>query len=488
MDIGKCLDTWRRQTLPADQFEIIVTTDGRDDKLLDEVRPHLLPQDRIIQKPGANFSGMYDVGVRAAKAPIVLITEMHCLAKRNCLEAVVEHFETHDHAGACLPTIPGKSNVLAAVEHALFTGYFAEWSRDEDWRKVLVRGFAIRRQCYLDAGGFDVRFPRFMDWDFAARLHSKGYRLGCIETTAVVHYYNDRFRDFYESVVQRTLDEYDYRLQHQQSEAFCDRYFGTPIEWQQRETLRPESARRLCRVLSRTMRKYRYHLGIVRALRREWWQHWPIRLWGLSLWQLRTRWRAWQARFRCWRHRNHFERLLRTYPETFKAIEDDGRLQAIRRYHRLPSPQPLPRLEYEVFEMSDGQLIGFYGRENWQGKTFRWSRAAAILPVCLEKGAYEFQIETNGLRGDPKAYVLAVFFNDREVPFEICGNSICGQIDVDTDQAGKRQDLAIVALPMDMTHSADTRSLGVPVFHVRFHAVDQQPCAEKNDRQELCAV
>jgi len=74
--------------------------------------------------------------------------------------------------GACVRTDIPNQNTFGQVEASLFDDLFEEWSGDDDWRKVLVRGFAIYKDKYIAAGGIDGRYPRFADWVLAARLHA----------------------------------------------------------------------------------------------------------------------------------------------------------------------------------------------------------------------------------------------------------------------------------------------------------------------------
>src|SRR5262249_36771149 len=91
--------------------------------------------------------------------------------------------------GACIRWSGGGSDDrVARCEQRWYADGFREWSREGDWRKVTIRGFAIRGDVYLEVGGFEHRFGCFAETALAANLAARGYRLGCATDAAVKHY------------------------------------------------------------------------------------------------------------------------------------------------------------------------------------------------------------------------------------------------------------------------------------------------------------
>jgi hypothetical protein len=86
----RAIESWlEEQTLPADRFELIVVSDGADPDLEVRVERRLRSRDRLLRRPGAHEIVLYDVGARAARAPMLLFTEPHCVAEPECLEELV---------------------------------------------------------------------------------------------------------------------------------------------------------------------------------------------------------------------------------------------------------------------------------------------------------------------------------------------------------------------------------------------------------------
>src|SRR5262245_8178271 len=78
--------SWTRaQTCASDEFEVIVVTDGKSRDLDDEIRLYLRDADRLVHSQAKDRFAGYDFGAQAATAPLLLLTEDHCVADPHCL-------------------------------------------------------------------------------------------------------------------------------------------------------------------------------------------------------------------------------------------------------------------------------------------------------------------------------------------------------------------------------------------------------------------
>lgn len=464
-----CLESWcNRQTFPRDQYEVIVTSNGADPKGENRVRAALGPHDRLVSEPGANMAKLYHLGACSARSPVLLFTELHCIAKKNCLQELMKFLETHDCVGACLHTEGGCPNTFAAVECELFEEFFETWSQPQDWRKVLFRGVAIERDVYFAAGGFDERYNRFTDWILAARLDEQGYKLGYAQASSLVHYYSTSYRQFFTPVKEHVLDEYEYRTTH--SPNFCHRYFGTHPDWSGRDMFRADLARDAVRVLLK---------GLIsrEALPRRKWsasamadllRFMRLGLLGIHPDLAMRKLRMWLAGIECWRWRNDQQRLRVAYQNAYRRIEDYYRLRFIHKYLKNRPIQIAEQTEHSIGNMSDDQFFGFHQQEVWRNQPFRWTGSIGLTLLNVPPASYELRIDTNALRGCPMEYVSGLYFNGQKLPKALIGvdaGSIIAQVDKDRFVAGTQQ-LAVTCLPMKT--ESDARPLGVPVFRMSF--------------------
>ena len=474
-----CVGSWVDQPdFAAEKYEILVISDGASEQLEERIRAVLRPGDRIERHPPQKVLGLYHVGAQTAGADLLLFTELHCVAKPGCLKAIAAYFATHEVDGACLRSEPGCLTPFAQAESIKFEQYFEEWSQPGDWRKVLVRGFAVKKSAYFKVGGFEPNTSYFGDFALSAALHANGLRLGYVPDAVVLHYYSNGFADFAPPVEARTKEECEFRLSHDPE--YCHKYFDTPLDWLWRETTRPQTARRLFWPLARSAMRKLVHLRqwrnvgplVVAAAR---WA--PTAACGLKGRILALRLAIFWMRFEAWAWRNNVRALLQIYPKTYSTLETFHRLQFIsdqihagNRRHSGDAP------EQSMNTIGAATLFGFYQREGYGERIFRWSAAAGMIGFDLPTGSYVFEVEIGDIRGHPVSFLADVYFNGHRLKTNslcLSEDRICGLIEPRHFRPEGLQYLALVCIPIrrsDM-HVPDPRELGFPLFSFR---VEQQ--------------
>jgi GT2 family glycosyltransferase len=217
-----------------------VVGSGAERAVEDEIGPLLTGRYRLLRLEARRELVLHDHGARAAAGRWLLFTEGHTVAERGCLSSLLRHLEANegDLAGACIRSTPdGSSEPIAKCEQRWYAEGFEEWSREGDWRKVTIRGFAIRRDVYLDAGGFEYRFGCFAETALAATLANRGDRLGYAPEAAIKHYDATSLSQLTGYVREYREGEVAYRATHRNE--YCDRWFGPmPPRMGRRERLR----------------------------------------------------------------------------------------------------------------------------------------------------------------------------------------------------------------------------------------------------------
>jgi hypothetical protein len=222
------VESWtHRQDLPRDRYEVIVVGSRHEPEVEGEVRPLLSVKDSLVTLSSSTELELHDYGARAARGRWLLFTEGHTVAEPDCLSSLLDYLTEResDYAGAAIRSLPdGSSNPISKCERRWYADGFDEWSREGDWRKVTVRGFAIRRDAYLDAGGFEHRFGCFAETALAATLAHRGDRLGYAPGAAVKHYDATELGPLLSYVREYRQGELAYRASHPPD--YCERYFG----------------------------------------------------------------------------------------------------------------------------------------------------------------------------------------------------------------------------------------------------------------------
>jgi hypothetical protein len=225
---GECIESWaRKQDLDRDRYEVIVVGSGGEREVEEMIRPLLAAQDRLLRRDSSRELELHDHGARSAQGRWLLFTEAHTVAEPNCLSSLLDHLSENatSYAGACIRSLgDGSRNPIAKCEQRWYEEGFAEWSREGDWRKVTIRGFAISRDAYLDSGGFEHRFGCFAETALAATLDDRGHRLACALGAAVKHYDATDLGELISYVREYREGELAYRATRPRE--YCEHYFG----------------------------------------------------------------------------------------------------------------------------------------------------------------------------------------------------------------------------------------------------------------------
>ena len=395
--VADCVASWcQRQTLARDRYEVIVVGTPREAAVARQVRPRLTAADRMIDLDSGAELALHDHGAREARGRWLLFTEAHCLAEPVCLERVLEYLRVQgpDCVGACLRSQhDGSRHPVALAEARWYREGAAAWTRDGDWRKVTIRGFAIRRDVYLAVGGFEHAFGCFAESALAATLHHRGYRLGYAADAAVTHFSST-------SVAELLAYVKEYRAGEEAYRAGCDpayftRYFGDGSAAE--APGRPGSAIG-CAARSLRWAGARLHRGGARRLAASM----LGQMASTPLERLGLRGRCTWARLRFALSGQDAEARFRWFDALWNATGELARREVAARPLRDVGGRAAGIRAWRDAVRGPG---GFHGRETFGGRSFRWSAPLARLRVHVAPGDYDVAVDTGGLRrfatGDP---------------------------------------------------------------------------------------
>jgi glycosyltransferase involved in cell wall biosynthesis len=467
----------RHQTYPRERFEVIVMTNGSEPALEQRVEALLGPEDRMIRHETTNLPLLYNLGARQARGRLLFLTESHCIIEPDCLEELVNFLATHDYDGAgCRSLSITPANGWARMEERFHEAYLRTFSRPGDWRKTLWRGFAICRDIYLEAGGFEPAFNHFAEWALGAKLHSRGRRLGYAARATVRHPYTTGSMQLFRVIRDFVRGECAYRASYPRE--YCERYFGYAEEWAQREASRPALARATCRASLWSLRDSLEggDWMLAQAQAKVLGRFLPVALLGPRLPPLQARWRLWLAVARSWLWRWSDKRLYRAYVDAYNRMVRVSRLEFIAEHLAAPPPVPTATYDLRLGEMDDEWLVGFHRVERWGDEAFRWSGPVGLIRLGLPRGAYEVEIETRGVRQATDQLCLGVFFNRHRVPpatLRWQDDLFTFRLDPSLFVEGPEQHLVLTCNPLQPWKQGvpDRRELGLPIFSIEFTSI-----------------
>ena len=111
-NIGRCLDSLLQQTLPSNQFEIIVVDDGSADDTAAIVKSYSDKGVRLLQlsaEVGGKKAAL-SKGIAGAIHPIIITTDADCTYPKNWLNTLLNYRSEHDAVFVAAPVKYTKEN------------------------------------------------------------------------------------------------------------------------------------------------------------------------------------------------------------------------------------------------------------------------------------------------------------------------------------------------------------------------------------------
>lgn len=177
--LAKCLDCLAPsvQTLPPEQYEVIVTDDGLRSTAEQLVREHY-PWARWVPGPRLGPASNRNNGAKGAQGEWLAFTDDDCLPSPGWLEAYLSATASENHV------YEGKTTCEAGIRSPL------EISPINHFGGLLWScNMLVRKAMFEQVGGFDDSFPDAAgeDIEFRERIKRLGYEYPFVENAIVDH-------------------------------------------------------------------------------------------------------------------------------------------------------------------------------------------------------------------------------------------------------------------------------------------------------------
>jgi len=200
--LNKCLESFSKQTLPKNSFEVIVVNDGILNKKL-EINADLIDSVnlRVYYKEHSGPASARNYGVKLAKGELIAFTDDDCIAKDNWIESIADKYEKDKNCvigGRTLNSI--KNNIYSETSQIINDIVYNHFNQDKDNASfVASNNFALSKELFHKLDGFDISYKTSSseDRDFCNRLINMGYKIK-FETDAIVYHANElNFKSFF---------------------------------------------------------------------------------------------------------------------------------------------------------------------------------------------------------------------------------------------------------------------------------------------------
>ncbi|HSR67822.1 MAG TPA: glycosyltransferase family A protein [Acidobacteriota bacterium] len=419
----RCLRAWKEQTLPRHDIEIIAVDDGTRPDFARQIQSLLRPHDRFLQQPADDEMELYDFGCREARGDLILITEGHVLPEPDAGEEVVRFFQSSECAAAMLDSDSIMRTTVSRMEDRDFRSWYAMRSDIADWRRLTLRGLAIRRGELMQAGGLRPCFGRFAETALAFQMRRRGKSLGFIPAAKVHHVNSTDFREMGEAISSCARGQIAFRLETPDCEA---KGFLDEIDvWTHRAFFYRPAARRLVldilKSLVLDLGRAGYRSKSLRGLR-------ALLFFGRSA-LFGLGWRALRVRLRvAWMKMLFYlppanpDRRYRLFRGVWEGLFELGFIEALADSPRAFSiqgpaegrPEPT-QASYNANEIPEHWLVGFHPLDELEGRPCRWTRPHALIRLPVPSGHYKVELYL-GSPSPRDQWCLRLFFNGKSIP------------------------------------------------------------------------
>lgn len=149
-NIVACLDSLNRQTIPRDEYEIIVVDGGSKDSTRELAEPYA---DLVFIQTSRKVGGARNDGSMRAQSPILATTDADCIIPPNWLEVILDDFERHPEAVQLFgPVDPIEKTIKNHISLGLANQFARLGYYTHTLYYTLGCNTAFRREAFLKAG------------------------------------------------------------------------------------------------------------------------------------------------------------------------------------------------------------------------------------------------------------------------------------------------------------------------------------------------
>ncbi len=189
--IASCLKSLDKQTIPVENYEVIVVDNNSTDRSTELAREE---QVKIIYENKKGSYAARNTGIKAAKGNIIAFTDVDCQVAPNWLELASEHFvNTNDQivSGAVEFIKQYNLSIWGKYDRNRFLKQELSFSRNG----AATANLFVKKDLFSYVGLFDQDLQSGGDTDWVNRATSKGFKFGYNPNLKVYHPVRNSFNE-----------------------------------------------------------------------------------------------------------------------------------------------------------------------------------------------------------------------------------------------------------------------------------------------------
>jgi cellulose synthase/poly-beta-1,6-N-acetylglucosamine synthase-like glycosyltransferase len=183
-DLGNCLDALERQTIPREEYEIIVVNDGSSDG----TREAATGRDVIlISQPHRGAAAARNAGAHRAQGEIILFIDADCVPEINWIEAMISPFADQDVVGVSGRVRTHQEGLIPRFIQLEYDDRYGNIAKHRYIDHINTATGAYRREVFWGNRGFLENLLGAEDVELSFRLANRGHKMVSAPGAIVYH-------------------------------------------------------------------------------------------------------------------------------------------------------------------------------------------------------------------------------------------------------------------------------------------------------------
>ena len=182
--LGNCLDALERQTMPREEYEIIVVNDGSSDGTREATIGRNVV---LISQPNRGAAAARNAGAHRARGGIILFTDADCVPEPNWIEAMISPFADQDVVGASGWVCTHQKGLVPRFIQLEYDARYVNIAKHRYIDHINTATGAYRRESFLENRGFLENLLGAEDVELSFRLANRGHKMVSAPEAIVYH-------------------------------------------------------------------------------------------------------------------------------------------------------------------------------------------------------------------------------------------------------------------------------------------------------------
>ncbi len=194
--IEPCLNSLLNQSIPRDNYEIIVIDDGSQDNSAEIIKNYPV---KLISQTNQGPAAARNIGAKEAKAPVLIFTDGDCEVEQDFIKEMLKPLQSSEVAGVQGRYQTKQNKITAKFCQLEIEERYQIYQKNSSISMIGTYAAAYRKNVFMQMGMFDTSFPIASGEDSALSLKmaKNGCKLIFQNNAICYHNHPDSMKTYY---------------------------------------------------------------------------------------------------------------------------------------------------------------------------------------------------------------------------------------------------------------------------------------------------